>query len=357
MIKSITFENFKALREANLPLGRFTLIVGPNGSGKSTAVQAITVARFPSNTNYWNVVSAQLKESKSATASVKIEWAVDYRSLSKHRHKNSRVVAPAPSEATVTVTSRWSRQGNVMSQDELTPDKTLDVNTFTDLRTALESFKVFAFDADAIAKPVRMRPGIELGAAGENLAGVLENLRDAEPEHFETLNSDLKRWLPEFDRILFQTPSEGTKAFLLRTSVGGHQIEARDLSHGTLFALAFLTLTYLPTPPLIACFEEPDRGIHPRLLREIRDAMYRLAYPEDYGDKRKPIQVIATTHSPYMLDLYRDYPEEVVLAQKTHAGVSFERLSDKPNFHEILKGAPLGEVWYSGVLGGVPLAP
>ena len=33
------------------------------------------------------------------------------------------------------------------------------------------------------------------------------------------------------------------------------------------------------------------------------------------GEKRPPIQVIATTHSPYLLDLYRDHPEEVVLAQ------------------------------------------
>jgi len=105
------------------------------------------------------------------------------------------------------------------------------------------------------------------------------------------------------------------------------------------------------------CFEEPDRGIHPRLLREISDAMYRLSYPEDYGDKRPAVQVIATTHSPYLLDLYKDHPEEIVIANKTQEGVTFERLTEKSDFDEILQGAPLGDVWYSGVLGGVPAEP
>ena len=115
-----------------------------------------------------------------------------------------------------------------------------------------------------------------------------------------------------------------------------------------------LTLAYLPDPPPIVGFEEPDRGIHPRLLRDVRDALYRLAYPESIGEKRQPVQVIATTHSPYLLDLFRDHPEEIVVAQKEDSNVRFQRLSDMPEIKEILEGAPLGDVWYSGVLGGVP---
>src|SRR5205807_2202460 len=109
---------------------------------------------------------------------------------------------------------------------------------------------------------------------------------DSHPERFEALNQELGRWLPEFDRILFETPQAGMKEFLLRTRSGHYRYRARDLSHGTLFALAILTLAYLPSPPPIVCFEEPDRGIHPRLLREIRDGMYRLAFPENYDEKR-----------------------------------------------------------------------
>jgi predicted ATPase len=136
--------------------------------------------------------------------------------------------------------------------------------------------------------------------------------------------------------------------------MGGHRIPAQDLSHGTLFALAILTIAYSPEPPTVVCIEEPDRGIHPRLLRDLQDALYRLCYPENYGENREPVQVIATTHSPYMLDLYCDHPEEVVIAEKRPDCATFERLSDRTDLDEILGDANLGDVWYSGILGGVP---
>ena len=47
MIESVQFQNFKVLRDATLPLSRFTLIVGPNGSGKSTAMQALQATARP----------------------------------------------------------------------------------------------------------------------------------------------------------------------------------------------------------------------------------------------------------------------------------------------------------------------
>jgi hypothetical protein len=78
------------------------------------------------------------------------------------------------------------------------------------------------------------------------------------------------------------------------------------------------------------------------------------ATPKTFGEKRPPVQVIATTHSPYFLDLFRDHPEEIVIAQKDGLTARFERLIDRPDIDEILGDAPLGEVWYSGVLGGVP---
>jgi predicted ATPase len=120
--------------------------------------------------------------------------------------------------------------------------------------------------------------------------------------------------------------------------------------------MALLTLAHLADVPPIVAFEDPDRGIHPRLLREIRDALYRLSYPENAGDDRAPVQVIATTHSPYFLDLFKDHPEEIVIAQKQGPDGTFERLSDRPDIDQILDGTSLGDVWYSGILGGVPVA-
>jgi predicted ATPase len=194
----------------------------------------------------------------------------------------------------------------------------------------------------------------ELDQSGGGLAAVLDALRDSHPERFEDLNKEIARCLPEYDRMLFETTGASTKAFALRTKRGKHKIPAGHLSQGTLLALAILTLAYLPEPPRIVGLEEPDRGIHPRLLREVRDALYRLCYPESADEQREPVQVIATTHSPYFLELFRDHPEEIVIAQKHGSEATFERLSDRKDLDEMLQDAHLGEIWYSGILGGVP---
>ncbi len=91
-------------------------------------------------------------------------------------------------------------------------------------------------------------------------------------------------------------------------------------------------------------------------MRELRDALYRLAFPSDFGIKRDPVQVVVTTHSPFFLDLFKDHPEQVIIAEKQKDGTAtFKNLSDDKELRELIGDAPLGEVWYSGVLGGVPV--
>jgi predicted ATPase len=339
MIRSIEFKNFRVLRDAILPLDRFTLLVGANGSGKSTASQAILFVLKPSSFKFDNLVTADCQTSANLIEVI-LNWSLPHgvtaatRSVLKRVGKNIESIGPI----------QLGNAGNTAKH-------------FQDCLSALVGFRVFSFNAEAIAEPVQTVPHPELGRDGSNLAAVLDALTDSEPERFEALNGELNRWLPEFDRILFETPNPGMKGFLLRTKHGQHRIRANALSDGTLFALAMLTLAYLPAPPTIICFEEPDRGIHPRLLRDIQDAMYRLAHPENFGETREPVQVIATTHSPYLLDLYKDNLDQVVISYKDETGAHFERLSDKPHLEELVAGAPLGEIWYSGVLGGVPPTP
>jgi predicted ATPase len=334
MIKSIHFKNFKALRDATLPLGPFTLIVGPNGSGKSTAMQAFRFVLTSNGQNLSEVITAGLEQESSARVEVHLTWLEDGQEF-----------------VTGAVLSRRSPFA-----ESVDPPGGIGFSAGV-LRDFLASFRIFSFDANAIATPVQTNPHPDLGSDGSNLAAVLDALRDSHPERFEELNKEFHRWLPEFDRILFKTPAPGKKTFLVRTTKGHHQYRPSDLSQGVLFALAFLALAYLPNPPSIVCFEEPDRGLHPRLLIDIRDAMYRLAFPENYGETRPAVQVIATTHSPYLLDLYKEHPEQIVIAHKDEQGAQFERLSDKPHLSEILENAPLGEIWFSGILGGVPSSP
>ena len=162
------------------------------------------------------------------------------------------------------------------------------------------------------------------------------------------------RLFPEFAGIVLTSPSADTVGFELALADGSGSVPAANLSQGTLYLLDVLALAFDPAPPAVLCIEEIDRGIHPRLLREIRDALYRLSYPAATGERRAPVQLIATTQSPYFLDLFRDHPEEIVITQKRGNAAHFERLSDRPDLPEILREGSLGDIWFSGILGGVP---
>lgn len=328
MIESVHYQNFRVLRNSVLPLGRFTIIVGPNGSGKSTAVQALQIAPKEAGAIYSDLLTAGLTPDANVKVQIEVRWQT--KAATKYI---------------------WSLEGYQPTAPHLQGISSEDDKS---LRAKLREFRLFNLHAPAILMPVTLSPQLYLGNDGANLVGMLDQLRDRFPERFEALNNELGRWLPEFDRILFSTPGQGQRAFMLRTRQGQHPIKAPNISQGTLLALAILTVAYLPEPPPIVCFEEPDRGLHPRLLRDVRDALYRLSYPENFKEERDPVQVIATTHSPYMLDLFKDHPEEVVISQKTKDNVIFEKLSERPDLTEILEGAHLGDVWYSGILGGVP---
>jgi predicted ATPase len=330
MIESIEFKNFKALRDTTLPLSRFTLIVGPNGSGKSTALQAFSALRHPGLPHFRQ-----------------------YRSLG--------VANSSP----IGLCAKWKEPGNdytigVLWQHGFLPNAQFCASAQNTLlqetrpRSALNRSRFFALESNEIVRQVSLQPQMELETSGANLAGVLDRLRDQSPERFKGLNEQLKIWIPEFDQVLFDTPSQGHRSIALRTHKGGHKIEADQLSQGTIIALTLLTIASLPEPPSIVCLEEPDHGLHPRLLRDVRDALYRLAYPDAAYEKLEPVQVIATTHNPYFLDLFREHPEEIVIAEKVGLDATFSRLSDRSDLEEILGDAPLSEVWYSGVLGGVP---
>jgi predicted ATPase len=324
MIDSIQFQNFKVLKSTKLPLRPFTLLVGPNGSGKSTALEGFEALREPQRFDFRGMASADVRSDAEATVAITLESSTPF---------------------SASLQMLWKL--NKGAQQIVSGNSHV-------MLAARDRFRNYAFEPGKLAAPVTLLPTIELLPDGLNFPGFLDRLRDEAPERFEALNQDVARLLPEFDRILFDTPGSGIRCFSLRSRKGQHAIPASKLSHGTLLVLALLALSHSPTPPLLIGLEDPDRGIHPRLLRDIRDVIYRLCYPANYHDSREPVQVVATTQSPYFLDLFKDHPEEIVIAEKEGLEAHFKKLADRPDIQEILAEAPLGEVWYSGVLGGVP---
>jgi predicted ATPase len=334
VIASVAFRNFKALRSARVELAPFNLLIGPNGAGKTSLIQALlrlrTLARLPLRD------AVPEHDRLPEAAEITFEFSPPYDGL--------EAVLACQHE-----TSCDLLQVVPLSRGEGADD-------WNGLREKILSQRAYLFDHVAIARPVYPVSSDELASDGGNLAARLAGLRARSSAAYEELRAELLRLFPEYEELVLQ-PAQG--AFALRLADAGPGdaglLAAGELSQGTLYTLALLALAFDPAPPAVVCVEELDRGIHPRLLRDVRDILYRLSYPADYGHDRAPCQVIATTHSPLLLDLFRDHPEEVVIAEKNGRAATFTRLSDRDDLAGLLaEGGSLGDLWYSGILGGVP---
>lgn len=334
MIAEVYFKNFKALRSAAIKLAPFNLMLGPNGSGKTSLIQALlrlkTLAGLPS------VRANELKERQQGGAQIDFRFNPPYQDV--------RVTLGCNPDEMVC---------NLLVVD--LPEGPMGEAQWVKLRHRLQSIRAYLFDHYAMAVPAKLSDGTELSSNGSNLAAVLAGWKDKQPAVFTALEEEFLRLMPEFAGLEIRINSAG-RVELGAILAGNTQdfIAADSLSQGTLYLLAILTLAYAPMPPAIVCLEEADRGMHPRVLREVRDALYRLSYPADAGMERAPVQVITTTHSPYLLDQFKEHPDEVVLASKHGRKATFERLSDRSDLMEMMKEAHLGDLWYSGILGGVP---
>lgn len=325
MIASIAFRRFKALRNTQIALRPFNLVIGPNGSGKTSLIEAILRLRTLS----WLGPGDPEAERSGEGPEIEFHFSPPHDGMMVRLGCVSDTVCDwlqvEPAGA-----AGWAA-----------------------LREEIAGARCFAFEHEAMASPSPRDSGAELVKDGGNVAAVLARMREKQPDSFSQLTAELLRMMPEFTSLELVGHAQDQVGVGLRLAEGG-LLAADELSQGMTFLMAILALAFEAAPPPVVCIEEVDRGIHPRTLREIRDALYRLSYPESFGMKRRPVQVVATTHSPYLIDLFRDHPEEVVISQKRGRAAHFERLSDRKDLPELLKEGSLGDMWFSGILGGVP---
>ena len=120
-------------------------------------------------------------------------------------------------------------------------------------------------------------------------------------------------------------------------------IPATRLSDGTLRFIALLTALCHPDPPDLVCIEEPELALHP-------DAMPMLADLLESASERT--QIIATTHSPDLVDQFTANPDAIVVCERGFDGdTQMKRLSED-ELSDWLEDYRLAELWKKGVIGG-----
>jgi predicted ATPase len=339
LITEIEVKNFKTLRDVKIPLAPgITVMVGANNSGKSNALAVLKLLREAERQHSDMALAALGGEesivSRDATDALRVSVSASLEGYALKRHLT------------------YSRDQSLRMEDKAPPqldalgDRLLG-QLIGKLSRLMNAISVHDLSVAALRAPAVIQRGVVLGPDGRDLAAVLDNMAGEAPSLRDAIDETVQRAAHEVKRIVTRPgPEPGTKVLGVEEK-DGRVYGAEDMSDGLLLFIGLAVAAQLKAGTRgVLAIEEPERGIHPRRLRDLVDHLLRLA--------SAGMQVVLTTHSPTLLDEFRDSPESVLIFDRDDQGTHVTRLSDRPDWAKELKGASLGELWYSGVLGGVP---
>ncbi|MDI3389102.1 AAA family ATPase [Streptomyces sp. B-S-A8] len=390
-------ENFRSLREVTVPLGPLTVLVGPNATGKSNLLEVFDFLADVIRTDLQPALDSRdgfsevafwggPKPPTTLRIGLKSTWTT-------HAHENSpdeyeltirrRVLKSGADSLSRSESFRFKRtqgrgrritiSGESAEVVDTKAGKLDDSGSFGIQRLSsglstlprlassdggeevsrfaqqLSSFRVFDVDVAAARRPYRTRRGsrfVGLSPQADNLAEFLMYLRSDDDEAWRSLVADARTVLPQLEDIEFATLGGASDqvTVLLRELGLRRPTPLAFASYGTVRFLGLLALLYDPHPPALTCIEEIDHGLHPQALSLIVERL---------REASSRSQFLVATHSPALVDRLR--PEEIVICERDDAGASIIPALTVDEVEAIVEESgdqPLGDLWFSGVLGG-----
>ncbi len=364
MIERVQFQNFKALQDVSLDLSRLTVLVGPNGSGKTSVLEGMkylddAVCVDPENILPDSGVAVRLPTAPHDRPAV-LSWQDNHGDLY------------------VAFGSRGLEKGlaSVIAQPNIkeshTVYQTAPDSPFVQIAVGkLRSWSVrtrrmgvgglLRLDAVAIVAPsFDNRETPQMQNDGTGLPSVLAHLASAAPRVFDDILKALCEVVPTVRGLRFpRAPVKRTetevitvdgKPFTHRAEkeYWGNSIEfdmenalgipASMVSEGTLLVLGLLTVILGPGRPRLLLLDDIDRALHPKAQGDLVALLRRLL------DKFPEMQIVATSHSPYLLDHL--HPKEIRLTTlKADGTVAAGRLDEHPEFEKWRETMTPGEFW------------
>jgi predicted ATPase len=305
MITNIEIQNCLSIVNASVRLSPFTLLIGANGSGK---------------TNFLHIFT-QLSTVEQRRSQLNIEKHVNYQ------HREQKITVQNDAEIVYSI-----------PQDYRNPNPIEEIS----------NVKVFSINPSVVGVNETITPKPEVKEDGRGIVPVLDALKTGDREDlFEKIERDLGKYIPEIEKLSF-IPVQGGKSLQVREKGLNEPIPVSKLSEGTKFVVAFLTIIHQEFPPTLICIEEIDRGLHPRLFEKIIQVCFSITRKEHLP------QIIATTHNPYIVDQFKGHEDAVIVVEKANGETSFASLAQKTAHLDVMDEDPLGELWFSGFVGGIP---
>lgn len=349
MITHFRIENFKGHRDTNLALERFTVLVGDNGSGKTSVLEAL---QLPGRLGK-NVDDLALAELLRRGAN-HIQLSSDGSTHGQRWTSSLEVTMPGHSPWG----NAWAlKAGGVDHTGQFSGDGPLDAaggynEALRKITNLMGQVCLYRFRADQVAASAYSeKAGASVAEDGALTAVALAALKLADDEAFNHIESAMRRIVPSLQRVFLKpatlkhpsNPNPVTGSKLYFDFQGAKGVPAHHASQGTLVALALLTVLHGPSRlsrPSVILLDDFDHSLHPRAQMEIVRMIKELLQMNELQDT----QIIATTHSPYVLDEVA--PANVIaFALRDDGTVASKPLSEHPDAPQANGALKSGELW------------
>lgn len=377
MLQKVSIQNFMSLKDVTLELQKVNLLIGPNNSGKSNFLKALEkYSILGSNPQSADLV---LKLEDYYSKLPYNEIVFNFSLIDTEQFERNHIIAfeylSNKSKLSKWIFSVNDNYNNAFDDDEkkIERNEIISKKNYPLFKNIFHNLIIYKPDPNSFQKPFPILPNqLLINFNASNLVAFFDALRDEYPENYKAIENDLHKCIPELSGLRFENIEinkyddlfkiYGDKTFKrLGLYDKNKKITywADELSEGTLYFLALLCIVHQPNPPKLLLLEEPEKGIHPRRIKEVLDFIFQLAEDKD-------IQVIMTTHSERVLDEFEDIPEAVFIFDKDEEGATQVKnlLKDviEPSDKKMEeKGLPkikftdsLGSHWVTGFIGGVP---
>jgi predicted ATPase len=176
---------------------------------------------------------------------------------------------------------------------------------------------------------------------GQNLISVLHTLYTGDREFKREINSAMRAAFgEEFEELVFPPAADQRIQLRVRWKSLKREQSAADLSDGTLRFLFLLAALASPSASPLIAIDEPETGLHPAMLPIIADYAVEAS---------KHSQVIITTHSPVILDAFKETVPTTVIATWENGQTRLKEVEGKL-LSNWLKSYSLGKLFTSGEL-------
>ncbi|MBI5863385.1 MAG: AAA family ATPase [Planctomycetes bacterium] len=343
MITSAKFKHVKCLHNVQLSFDPLTVLVGPNSSGKSTILAALqafsdtgegTLPAVFSGPNSPDALVLQNKDRFSIDITTESKQKLGLRFSRKEEGWFVHRLEEKPDGEKVEDGRQLEKSGKWLAAKPIRSQH-------------------FKLSQEKLVAPSGGGPAYALDSQGGGLPALLSTLASAHRETFQRLVTSLESIVPVFQGVSldvkpvwitehdehgepFSVERDQYSIRLAMKNIDG--LSASNASEGLLFLLAILAMVYSPRCPAVLLIDNIDAGLHPaaagRLIELLRESV----------TKQAGVQIIATTHSPYLID---HLPMESVrlLSLDDNGNTLCGRLDDHPEFPRWKDEMLPGEFW------------